>query len=544
MLLQVGFTWAYAITDNFSFGLQPTFNYSALELAPNPLAAPSQTKGYPTSDNASSYGYGGQAGLFYDSHKGIKLGVSYKSPQYFSEFEFENTYLDGSEAPEVAFTMDYPAIYSAGIGYSNKLLDLALDYRYVDYESTEGFEASGWQIAQEGQFAGFPTGAVNGFGWENISVVSAGAQLKLINKLPLRFGYTYSDNPINEELAFFSVPATAVIEHAFQFGFSYEFSRAFVFDAVYHYGTSDGRTTGQLMNPMMITNDNPLGKIPQSMVAYDMTTSMIQVGLRYNWGIKDRDKDGIDDDEDACPDTPGLEQFQGCPDRDNDGVEDNKDKCPDVPGLIEAAGCPDTDGDGINDKEDLCPDVAGLEQFNGCPDTDGDGVMDKMDECPEEAGAVDNKGCPYKDADGDGVMDNVDRCPTVPGPASNQGCPEVSADTQKQLTDLARAIYFNTGKASFTDATQVRLMKVSELLGTHKDLPFRVEGHTDNTGSDKINDKLSQDRANAVMKYLIDNGFPADKIRAIGYGSKNPISDNSTKLGRQENRRVDIFWDK
>ena len=71
MLLQVGFTWAYAITDNFSFGLQPNFNYAALELAPNPLAAPSQTKGYPTSDNASTYGYGGQAGLFYDSHKGI-----------------------------------------------------------------------------------------------------------------------------------------------------------------------------------------------------------------------------------------------------------------------------------------------------------------------------------------------------------------------------------------------------------------------------------------------------------------------------------------
>jgi len=110
--------------------------------------------------------------------------------------------------------------------------------------------------------------------------------------------------------------------------------------------------------------------------------------------------------------------------------------------------------------------------------------------------------------------------------------------------DLARAIYFNTGKATFTDITAVRLKNISELLDKHKDLPFRIEGHTDNTGSDKINDKLSQDRANAVMKYLIDNGFPADKIRAIGYGSKNPISDNSTKLGRQENRRVDIFWDK
>ncbi|MDZ7615065.1 MAG: OmpA family protein [Flavobacteriaceae bacterium] len=51
-------------------------------------------------------------------------------------------------------------------------------------------------------------------------------------------------------------------------------------------------------------------------------------------------------------------------------------------------------------------------------------------------------------------------------------------------------------------------------------------------------------RADAVMKYLIDNGFPADKLRAVGFGSSSPIGDNKTPQGRQENRRVDIFWDK
>jgi outer membrane protein OmpA-like peptidoglycan-associated protein/opacity protein-like surface antigen len=268
------------------------------------------------------------------------------------------------------------------------------------------------------------------------------------------------------------------------------------------------------------------------------------LGLTFKFGGKDTDGDGIYDKDDACPEVAGIAAFNGCPDTDLDGIQDSEDACPTVPGLAALNGCPDSDGDGIADKDDACPTVAGVAALQGCPDSDGDGIADKDDACPNEAGVAEMQGCPYKDADGDGVYDNVDRCPTVPGPASNQGCPQITEDTQKQLLDLSRAIYFNTGKATFTDITAVRLKNISELLGAHKDLPFRIEGHTDNTGSDKINDKLSQDRANAVMKYLIDNGFPADKLRAVGYGSKNPISDNKTKLGRTENRRVDIFWDK
>ncbi|MGB5321641.1 OmpA family protein, partial [Lutimonas sp.] len=72
-------------------------------------------------------------------------------------------------------------------------------------------------------------------------------------------------------------------------------------------------------------------------------------------------------------------------------------------------------------------------------------------------------------------------------------------------------------------------------------LRFDVEGHTDSTGSDKINSKLSQARADAVRAYLIEKGFPADMITSKGYGSANPIGDNKTRIGRQQNRRVEIF---
>ncbi|MGG5507503.1 MULTISPECIES: thrombospondin type 3 repeat-containing protein, partial [unclassified Myroides] len=73
------------------------------------------------------------------------------------------------------------------------------------------------------------------------------------------------------------------------------------------------------------------------------------VGVRFQFGGKDTDGDGILDKYDECPDVPGLPEFNGCPDTDGDGIPDHLDECPDVPGLPEFNGCPDTDGDGIPD---------------------------------------------------------------------------------------------------------------------------------------------------------------------------------------------------
>jgi long-chain fatty acid transport protein len=86
-LLQVGLTYSYKISKQFSIGIAPTFNYSSLKLAPNPLSSPSQTLGYPVSDKATALGFGGQFGIFYNSGEGIKLGASYKTTQKFSRFK-------------------------------------------------------------------------------------------------------------------------------------------------------------------------------------------------------------------------------------------------------------------------------------------------------------------------------------------------------------------------------------------------------------------------------------------------------------------------
>lgn len=271
ILLQVGLAYAYELSDKFSIGVQPTFNYATLELMPNPTADPSSA-GYPSADKSTALGFGAQFGLFFDSGTGFKAGASYKTTQAFGDFEFDNAYLDGSTGTN-DFNMDYPAIYSIGLGYSMGNIDMALDYRLVDYENTDGFSTTGWT----------PTASVSGFGWENINIISAGIQYKGIDKLPLRAGYTYSSNPINSDVAFFNIPATAIIKNAFQLGLSYKASDRFSFDAVYHYGFSGDATSGPVLNPMFIQNSPPFGAVPGSEVSYDMTTSMVMAGLSYTF---------------------------------------------------------------------------------------------------------------------------------------------------------------------------------------------------------------------------------------------------------------------
>lgn len=152
MLLQVGLSYAYQLSEKFSLGIQPNIDYAALELMPNPTANPTGA-GYPSTNKASSLGFGVQFGLFYDSGSGFKLGASYKTVQSFADFEFDNTYLDNSTGTN-EFKMDYPAILSFGIGFSGGDFDLALDYRNVNYENTDGFSKTGWTQTGRRQSAG------------------------------------------------------------------------------------------------------------------------------------------------------------------------------------------------------------------------------------------------------------------------------------------------------------------------------------------------------------------------------------------------------
>ena len=263
-------------------------------------------------------------------------------------------------------------------------------------------------------------------------------------------------------------------------------------------------------------------------------------GLTFKFGGKDTDGDGIYDKDDACPEVAGLKQFNGCPDTDADGITDASDSCPDVAGPAEFNGCPDTDGDGIADKDDACPDVAGLKSLGGCPDKDGDGITDKSDKCPDVKGPKENGGCPWPDRDGDKVLDKDDKCPDEAGTVSNNGCPEVTEEAIKKLNDYAKTILFDTNKDTFKQQTYPVLLAISAILKEYPSSKFSIEGHTDSDGSNEFNLRLSDSRAIAVKKYLVEQGIDEFRLSAMGYGESKPIDTNKTKAGKANNRRVEV----
>ncbi len=260
-------------------------------------------------------------------------------------------------------------------------------------------------------------------------------------------------------------------------------------------------------------------------------------GVASAKGCPDKDGDGVADDKDNCPDTKGLVELNGCPDADGDGIPDHLDECPDIKGLAQFKGCPDTDGDGIPDHLDKCPKEKGLAEFNGCPDTDGDGIPDPLDKCPNLKGPAHFDGCP--DSDGDGIPDHLDRCPDIKGIPENKGCPEITKKEKQLFEKVMQGIQFEVGKAVIKTNSFAILNDVVATLNSHPEWTVEVQGHTDNTGSYDLNKSLSQERADAVKKYLEDKGVK-NKLTAKGYGPDQPKADNNTAAGRTQNRRVEF----
>ncbi len=259
-----------------------------------------------------------------------------------------------------------------------------------------------------------------------------------------------------------------------------------------------------------------------------------KAGVAFRFGqkvCKDRDKDGVCDDEDACPDIPGIKtddpRTNGCPDKDKDGIFDFEDACPDVPGIRtddpKTNGCPDKDGDGVFDFEDACPDDPGIRtddpKTNGCPDTDGDGVFD------------------FEDA-----------CPTVPGvrttdPKTN-GCPISIPEPEQPVAPIVIPEFSNVlfeFNSSTLTTEGIDASKAAAAIIKEKGGRYFVDGFADSDGSDAYNIKLSRRRAEAVRKALIDQGIKPDQLEVRAFGEQYPKCTNETAEGRACNRRVVII---
>ena len=284
-------------------------------------------------------------------------------------------------------------------------------------------------------------------------------------------------------------------------------------------------------------------------VRHLITNNEIQSNLLYTVGLVfsfgGEEEKAVEKPVEAKEEEKPVEQVAVVEsDSDSDGVLDSADKCSDTPSgvKVDAKGCPvDSDNDGVTDDKDLC---AGTPKgvkvgADGCPvDSDKDGVTDDKDKCPNTAAGteVDEKGCPVvkkvevKDSDNDGVPDDKDKCKDTPAGANVNinGC------------WVVKDLYFDLGKTTIAAESQKNVDEVVVVMQNNPEMKLEIQGYTDNTGSAKFNQKLSEKRAIAVMDYVASKGIAKNRMTAKGYGIENPADTNDTEEGRARNRRVEL----
>jgi long-chain fatty acid transport protein len=236
---------SYAVTDKLSVGFGPTITLANFSANPLFLVAPDDADGsgvarYPQG-NGTRYNWGGgfQAGVYYITDTAWHFGFSIKSPQWFEPIRVNTADELGFPRTETIH-FDYPLILSLGTAYSgieNWLF--ACDVRYFDYANASGF----------GDPAGFAAdGSVTGLGWKSLVSVHTGVQYRVTQRLYLRMGYQYNDNPIDSSDSFFNVASPLVIQHVVSTGFSYYLTEQMSVSLAYVHGFENS-TSGPIQVP-------------------------------------------------------------------------------------------------------------------------------------------------------------------------------------------------------------------------------------------------------------------------------------------------------
>ncbi|MFZ1289917.1 MAG: OmpA family protein [Melioribacteraceae bacterium] len=235
------------------------------------------------------------------------------------------------------------------------------------------------------------------------------------------------------------------------------------------------------------------------------------------------DPNKADTDADGLKDGDEINVHQTDPlkaDTDGDGLSDSDELLKYKTNPVKA----DTDSDGLKDGEEI--NKHKTDPLKG--DTDGDGLNDSSE-------VLTYKSNPFKKDTDDGTVDDNTEV--------KRGTNPLNPDDDVVKVGVAMVldgITFETGKAAITPESEATLQKALKTLTTYQEISVEISGHTDNVGSAKSNQKLSEQRAIAVKDWLIKNGIDAGRLTAAGYGSTKPMVPNDTKENKAMNRRIEF----
>lgn len=281
-LMKVSPAVAFETGDKLQLGFALNVDWASLAVDPFPGASPMADPGpdgmpFTRDDRAfysrataadGAWGLGFQAGLIYKATEKVNVGLSYASKQVFQDFEWnvvnENPFLPNfGQARTITFSMDVPAVLAGGLAYHDGKLVWTGDVRYITYSSTAGFDKSGFD----------QTGAVRGFGWDDILVFATGAQYTLASEVAFRAGYNFSQNPIPDELSLFNIPAPAIVQHHATFGFGFQPVSGLHVDLAYYHVFEN-----EISGPMW----SSAGPIPGSSVSSKMSENSLVMTFSFH----------------------------------------------------------------------------------------------------------------------------------------------------------------------------------------------------------------------------------------------------------------------
>ncbi|QDS90895.1 Outer membrane protein transport protein (OMPP1/FadL/TodX) [Rosistilla ulvae] len=265
-LLQIAPTVAVQLIDGLSVGFAPTVTMGDLALAPALFAAPDNADGgLPTYSDAQNgrwrYALGFQVGVYLETMSGWNFGASFKSKQWFEEFEFQSAGETGAPRTLTA-NPEYPMIISLGTSFTGfEGWVSAVDVRYIDYANASVF----------GDDAAFQAdGSVPGLGWDSTVGVALGLQREFQNGVSLRAGYDFGQSPISNDKTGFNVLSSALWNHAVTTGATLPVNHALSMSLAYVH-VFEASSNGAIQTPA--------GPIPGSSVEITQVSDTLSMGF-------------------------------------------------------------------------------------------------------------------------------------------------------------------------------------------------------------------------------------------------------------------------